>query len=66
MPRGELKILCPRAMSSSAARDLQGFANQHLAWAADNVVFVIAGLSLRLKLGDHNVNIHCKPWEVSL
>jgi adenosylcobinamide kinase / adenosylcobinamide-phosphate guanylyltransferase len=30
-------------------RDLQGFANQHLAEAANKVVFIIAGLPLQLK-----------------
>lgn len=36
-------------MNSRAFRDLQGFANQRLAQAADNVVFIVAGLPLRLK-----------------
>jgi adenosylcobinamide kinase / adenosylcobinamide-phosphate guanylyltransferase len=41
--------LVPEHPVSRAFRDLQGFANQRLAQAADNVVFIVAGLPLRLK-----------------
>jgi adenosylcobinamide kinase/adenosylcobinamide-phosphate guanylyltransferase len=41
--------LVPEHPVARAFRDLQGFANQRLAQASDNVVFIIAGLSLRLK-----------------
>jgi adenosylcobinamide kinase / adenosylcobinamide-phosphate guanylyltransferase len=41
--------LVPEHPVARAFRDLQGFANQRLAWAADNVVFIVAGLPLRLK-----------------
>lgn len=40
--------LVPEHPVARAFRDLQGFANQRLAQAADNVVYVIAGLPLRL------------------
>jgi adenosylcobinamide kinase / adenosylcobinamide-phosphate guanylyltransferase len=43
--------LVPEHPVARAFRDLQGFANQRLAQAADNVVFVIAGLPMRLKPG---------------
>ncbi|HKQ80382.1 MAG TPA: bifunctional adenosylcobinamide kinase/adenosylcobinamide-phosphate guanylyltransferase [Blastocatellia bacterium] len=39
----------PEHPIARAFRDLQGFANQRLARAADNVVFIVAGLPLRLK-----------------
>jgi len=45
--------LVPEHPVARAFRDLQGFANQRLAQAADTVVFVIAGLPLRLKPGAH-------------
>jgi adenosylcobinamide kinase / adenosylcobinamide-phosphate guanylyltransferase len=41
--------LVPEHPVARAFRDLQGFANQRLAQAADNVVFIVAGLPLRLK-----------------
>jgi len=41
----------PERPVARAFRDLQGFANQRLAQAADTVVFIIAGLPLRLKPG---------------
>jgi len=41
--------LVPEHPVARAFRDLQGFANQRLARAADNVVFIVAGLPLRLK-----------------
>ena len=41
--------LVPEHPVARVFRDLQGFANQRLAQAADNVIFIIAGLSLRLK-----------------
>lgn len=41
--------LVPEHPVARAFRDLQGFANQHLAQAADNVIFIVAGLPLRLK-----------------
>jgi adenosylcobinamide kinase/adenosylcobinamide-phosphate guanylyltransferase len=41
--------LVPEHPVARAFRDLQGFANQRLANAADNVVFIVAGLPLRLK-----------------
>jgi adenosylcobinamide kinase/adenosylcobinamide-phosphate guanylyltransferase len=41
--------LVPEHSVSRAFRDLQGFANQRLAHAADNVVFIVAGLPLLLK-----------------
>jgi adenosylcobinamide kinase / adenosylcobinamide-phosphate guanylyltransferase len=43
--------LVPEHPVARAFRDLQGFANQRLAKAADTVVFIIAGLPLRLKPG---------------
>src|SRR5262245_10675809 len=43
--------LVPENSVARAFRDLQGFANQRLAQAADTVVFIIAGLPLRLKPG---------------
>jgi adenosylcobinamide kinase/adenosylcobinamide-phosphate guanylyltransferase len=43
--------LVPERPVARAFRDLQGFANQRLAQAADTVVFIIAGLPLRLKPG---------------
>ncbi|MGH9843437.1 MAG: bifunctional adenosylcobinamide kinase/adenosylcobinamide-phosphate guanylyltransferase [Blastocatellia bacterium] len=43
--------LVPEHPVARAFRDLQGFANQRLAQAADTVVFIIAGLPLRLKPG---------------
>lgn len=43
--------LVPEHPVARAFRDLQGFANQRLAQVADNVVFIIAGLPLRLKPG---------------
>jgi adenosylcobinamide kinase/adenosylcobinamide-phosphate guanylyltransferase len=43
--------LVPEHPVARAFRDLQGFANQRLARAADNVDFIIAGLPLRLKPG---------------
>jgi len=41
--------LVPEHPVARAFRDLQGFANQRLAQAADNVVYIVAGLPLRLK-----------------
>ncbi len=41
--------LVPEHPVGRAFRDLQGFANQRLARAADNVIFIVAGLPLRLK-----------------
>jgi adenosylcobinamide kinase / adenosylcobinamide-phosphate guanylyltransferase len=41
--------LVPEHPVTRAFRDLQGFANQRLAQAADTVVFIIAGSPLRLK-----------------
>jgi adenosylcobinamide kinase / adenosylcobinamide-phosphate guanylyltransferase len=41
--------IVPELPVARAFRDLQGFANQRLAQAADNVVFIVAGLPLRLK-----------------
>ncbi|HEY8459587.1 MAG TPA: bifunctional adenosylcobinamide kinase/adenosylcobinamide-phosphate guanylyltransferase [Blastocatellia bacterium] len=41
--------LVPEHPVARAFRDLQGFANQRLAQAAENVIFIIAGLPLRLK-----------------
>ena len=41
--------LVPEHTVARAFRDLQGLANQRLAQAADNVVFIVAGLPLRLK-----------------
>jgi adenosylcobinamide kinase / adenosylcobinamide-phosphate guanylyltransferase len=41
--------LVPEHPVARAFRDLQGFANQRLAQAADNVVLIVAGLPLRLK-----------------
>jgi adenosylcobinamide kinase/adenosylcobinamide-phosphate guanylyltransferase len=41
--------IVPEHPVARSFRDLQGFANQRLAQAADNVVFIVAGLSLRLK-----------------
>src|SRR5215475_13167909 len=41
--------LVPEHPVARAFRDLQGLANQRLAQAADNVVFIVAGLPLRLK-----------------
>jgi adenosylcobinamide kinase / adenosylcobinamide-phosphate guanylyltransferase len=41
--------LVPEHSVARAFRDLQGFANQRLAQAAGNVVFIAAGLPLRLK-----------------
>jgi adenosylcobinamide kinase / adenosylcobinamide-phosphate guanylyltransferase len=41
--------LVPEHSVARAFRDLQGFANQRLARAADDVVFIVAGLPLRLK-----------------
>jgi adenosylcobinamide kinase/adenosylcobinamide-phosphate guanylyltransferase len=43
--------LVPEHPVARAFRDLQGFANQRPAQAADNVDFIIAGLPLRLKPG---------------
>ncbi len=43
--------LVPEHPVARAFRDLQGFANQRLAEAADKVVFIIAGLPLVLKPG---------------
>jgi adenosylcobinamide kinase / adenosylcobinamide-phosphate guanylyltransferase len=43
--------LVPEHPVARAFRDLQGFGNQRLAQAADTVVFVIAGLPMRLKPG---------------
>jgi adenosylcobinamide kinase / adenosylcobinamide-phosphate guanylyltransferase len=43
--------LVPEHPVARAFRDLQGFANQRLAQAADTVVIIIAGLPLRLKPG---------------
>ncbi len=43
--------LVPEHPVARAFRDLQGFANQRLAHAAENVFIVVAGLSLRLKSG---------------
>jgi adenosylcobinamide kinase / adenosylcobinamide-phosphate guanylyltransferase len=43
--------LVPEHPVARAFRDLQGFANQRLAQAADTVVLIIAGLPLRLKPG---------------
>jgi len=41
--------LTPEHPVGRAFRDLQGFANQRLAQAADKVVFIVAGLPLSLK-----------------
>ena len=41
--------LAPEHPVGRAFRDLQGFANQRLARAADKVVFIVAGLPLPLK-----------------
>jgi adenosylcobinamide kinase/adenosylcobinamide-phosphate guanylyltransferase len=41
--------LTPEHPVGRAFRDLQGFANQRLAQAADKVVFIVAGLPLLLK-----------------
>lgn len=41
--------LVPEHPVARAFRDLQGFVNQGLAQAADNVVFIVAGFPLRLK-----------------
>lgn len=43
--------LAPENPVGRAFRDLQGFANQRLAQAADKVVFIVAGLPLPLKSG---------------
>ena len=43
--------LVPEHPVARAFRDLQGFANQHLAQAADQVVLIVAGLPLSLKPG---------------
>jgi adenosylcobinamide kinase/adenosylcobinamide-phosphate guanylyltransferase len=43
--------LVPEHPIARAFRDMQGFANQRLAPAADTVVFIIAGLPMRLKPG---------------
>jgi adenosylcobinamide kinase / adenosylcobinamide-phosphate guanylyltransferase len=45
--------LVPEHSVARAFRDLQGFANQRLAQAADRVVFIIAGLPLPLKPGGY-------------
>jgi adenosylcobinamide kinase/adenosylcobinamide-phosphate guanylyltransferase len=41
--------LTPEHPVGRAFRDLQGFANQRLAQAADKVVFIVAGLPLQMK-----------------
>jgi len=48
--------LVPEHPVGRAFRDLQGFANQRLAQAADRVVFVVAGLPLPLKPGAGRMN----------
>jgi adenosylcobinamide kinase/adenosylcobinamide-phosphate guanylyltransferase len=56
-PAGEVVIvsnevgagIVPEHPVTRAFRDLQGFANQRLAQAADNVIFIVAGLPFQLK-----------------
>lgn len=58
--------LVPERQVARVFRDLQGFANQRLAQAAERVVFIIAGLPLLLKPGGYSdLNIQLNIQEQS-
>ncbi len=52
--------LVPEHPVGRAFRDLHGFANQHLARAADKAIFIVAGLPLLLK-PDRDLHLQINP-----